>query len=244
MSKSWLYALQQYRYPVCLKDFRRALTYPAFFTQCISGNRDSTILFENYFRMSATKIEPWFEVVFWKLYSQPRISDQKTDDIIRQLKMVREIEPAQLLEKANNFMNSEAREDFDAFRQLFRFKSNVIAVVATFPAFLHPDQFPMVDTRVAKWVNIHYKMFNSANPDAPQLVPSEYGYNHSATVLTMNDFSFYIRWIYWTRYVAKKLSAVTDTPWRSRDVEMAVFTAWGDRGSHHPVIQLNPTFEK
>ena len=163
------------------------------------------IFFENYFRMNATKIEPWFEVVFWKLYSQPRISDQKTEDIIRQLKMVREIEPSRLLEKAHNFMNSETREDFDSFRQLFRFKSNVIAVVATFPAFLCPDKFPMVDTRVAKWVNMHYKMFNSANPEAPQLIPSEYGNNHSATVLTMNDFSFYHRWIHWTRYVAKKL---------------------------------------
>jgi len=193
--------------------------------------------------MNAMKIEPWFEVVFWKLYSQSRISHQKTEDIIRQLKMVPEVKQAQLLEKANNFMNSESREDFDAFRQLFRFKSKVIAVVATFPAFLRPDQFPMVDTRVAKWVNLHYKMFNSANPDAPQLIPSEYGNNYSATVLTMNDFSFYLRWIHWTRYIAKKLTSVTGTSWRSRDVEMAVFTAWGDRGHQHPVIRLNPLLE-
>lgn len=157
--------------------------------------------------------------------------------------MVSDVEPADLLEKANTFMNSESREDFDAFRHLFRFKSNVIAIVATFPAFLRPHQFPMVDTRVAKWVNLNYQLFNDANPDAPQLIPSEYGNCNSATVLTMNDFAFYIRWIHWTRHMAEKLSIATGKSWRPRDVEMAVFTAWGDRGDQHPVIQLNPTFE-
>ena len=115
-------------------------------------------------------------------------------------------------------MNTETREDFNSFRQMFRFKSNVIAIVATFPAFLRPHKFPMVDTRVAKWVNLHYKTFNSENPHAPQLIPSEYGNNHSATVLTMNDFSFYHRWIHWTRYVAKKLSSSAHKPWRPRDL--------------------------
>lgn len=199
--------------------------------------------FETYFRGNAKKIEPWFEVVFWKLFSQPRISQQKTEDIIQQLTMVADIEPGELLEMANTFMNSESREDFDAFRHLFRFKSNVIAIVATFPAFLRPHQFPMVDTRVAKWVNLHYQIFNAADPDAPQLIPSEYGNNNSATVLTMNDFAFYLRWIHWTRHMAEKLSIATGKSWRPRDVEMAVFTAWGDRGDQHPVIQLNPIFE-
>ena len=244
MSKSWQDAIDEYHYPVYLKNFRHASKYPAFFNQDIVGDQDSTMGFEFYFRMNAKKIEPWFEVVFWKLFSQPRVLQQKTEDIINQLMMTPKIEPIELLEKVEKFMDSESREDFDSFRELFRFRSKVIAIVATFPAFLCPEKFPMVDTRVAKWVNMHYKKFNDASPDAPQLIPSEYGNNSSATVLTMNDFSFYICWIHWTRYAAERLSSTTGRPWRPRDVEMAVFTAWGDRGCQHPVIQLSPVFDE
>lgn len=243
MAKSWLHALRAYRYPVCLKDFQKALRYPSYFNQSIPGDRDTTIRFEDHFRKNAEKIEPWFEVVFWKLYSQRRIAQKKTEDIIQQLSLPPKVDPAYLLGTAEKFLTSESREDFETFRQLFRFRSKVIAVVATFPAFLCPERFPMVDTRVAKWVNQHYQVFNDANPDAPQLIPSIYGNNNSATVLTMNDFAFYLRWIHWTRYMAEKLSLATGKSWRPRDVEMAVFTAWGDRGNRHPVIPLNPILE-
>lgn len=240
MPQSWQRALIKYRYPVCLKDYQNALKYPSFFYQCISGDRDSTIQFENYFRTNVDKTESWFEVIFWKLYSQPRIRNEKTEDIIRQMKFNPEIKPAQLLDRANTFMKTGSRPDFDAFRQLFRFRTKVIAIVATFPAFLRPDQYPMVDTRVAKWVNMHYQKFNAAQPDAPQLIPSQYGNNCSSTVLTMDDFPFYLQWILWTRYMGEKLTSATGSVWRPRDVEMAVFTAWGDRKSQHPVIRLNP----
>lgn len=239
MTQSWQNSLKRYHYPVCLKDFRSALKYPSFFNLCISGDRDSTIHFENYFRLNAKKIEPWFEVVFWKLYSQSRIRNQTTENLIRQLQLDPEVNSTQLLEKVNQFMNTESREDFNAFRKLFRFRSNVIAIVATFPAFLRPDEFPMIDTRVAKWVNMHYQLFNTAHSDDPQLIPSEYANAHSSTVLTMDDFNFYIQWIHWTRNMAEKLTSITETKWRARDVEMAVFTAWGNRGSRHPNIRLN-----
>jgi len=244
MSKSWQDALEEYSYPVNLKDFRHALTYPAFFNQDITGDRDSTMGFELYFRTHAKSIEPWFEVVFWKLFSQPRVLQKTSEAVISQLTMTPQIKPTDLLEKVEKFMVSESREDFESFRKLFRFRSTAIAIVATFPAFLCPDRFPMVDTRVAKWVNIHYKKFNAANPDAPQLIPSEFGNNSKATVLTMNDFSFYIHWIHWTRYAAEKLSSTTGRSWRPRDVEMAVFTSWGDRNCSHPFIFLSPRFDE
>ncbi|GAJ05736.1 unnamed protein product, partial [marine sediment metagenome] len=47
----------------------------------------------------------------------------------------------------------------------------------------------------------------------------------------MVDFDFYLHWVYWARHTAKKLSQQTEMKWRARDVEMAVFTAWGDKGS-------------
>jgi len=239
MPQSWSHSLSRYHYPVCLKEFRRALSYPAFFNQTISGNRESTISFENYFRENADKIEPWFEVVFWKLYSQPQYAQKRTEELIRQMRMPPEVTPSQLLEKAHAFMSTESRAAFESFRTLFRFRTNVIATVATFPAFLDPERFPMVDTRVAKWINMHYRQCNTVYPDAPPLIPSIYNRTHSSTVLTTADFEFYLRWIQWSRYMAQKLTATTGVHWRARDVEMAIFTAWGDRGSIHPVIKLN-----
>jgi len=40
--------------------------------------------------------------------------------------------------------------------------------------------------------------------------------------------------------LATKLSELTDMKWRARDVEMAAFTAWGDRDDDHPRFVLNP----
>jgi hypothetical protein len=137
-------------------------------------------------------------------------------------------------------MQTESMEDFDNFRKLFRFQGEGIAVVATFPAFLDPVNFPMVDRRIAKWVNMHYIQFNATCPDAPQLMPFSSISTSPYTTLSMKDFPFYLRWIHWTRSMAEKLTKATGISWRARDVEMAVFTAWGGPRDPHPAMTLTP----
>lgn len=233
---------------VDLKLYCGAQRFPHHFKQHILGNRNSTIEFENYFKMKCqTEIEPWFEVVFWKMYSQTNHRQSQTCNIVQKF-LESNMQSSKLYEAAKKFMESKtedgAKNAFMAYQKMFYPSSGAIATVATFPAFLDSQNFPMVDTNVAKWVNKHYPEFNAASPDAPQLIPSKYGSN-SAKILTMIDFPFYIRWIQWTRYYAKKLNMYdTGIDWRPRDVEMAVFTAWrtacGNQSRHIPTIHLNP----
>jgi hypothetical protein len=239
MPDTWINALAQYDYPVELSDYGNRHNFPNNFNRAIQGNRNSTIQFEDYFRDHCSDIESWFEVVYWKLYSQPRVSNKTTNQVIRRMLENPRVTTRELLSKLNTFMISESKEDFNSFRRLFKFGTTVIAIVATFPAFIDPQHFPMVDTRVAKWVNTQYRSVNEIDPEGPKLIPSAYQKTSSSTTLTMIDFAFYISWIHWARYMSQKLSCLTGARWRARDVEMAVFTAWGGRHEHHPKLKLN-----
>ena len=246
MPSTWLNALNSYNYQVDLSQYHYAGRFPGFFGQEIQGDRPSTILFEDYFRANNGKIQTWYEVVFWKMYSQSGRRDQKTTDVINQLNgqlkntNLPMTTSSQLIAATKAFIdNPDVKDNFENLRKLFRFESSVIAIVATFPAFVNPEKFPIVDTRVAKWIDSHLDFHNKNDPLGPQLVRSYYGKGYS-TVLTMADFDFYLHWIHWTRYMAEKLSKRTSINWRARDVEMAVFTAWGDRELSHPRFHLNP----
>lgn len=239
MPESWLRALNDYYYPVNLNHYWNANRYPDYFNRIISGNRVSTIEFEAYFRGNCQKIEVWYEVVFWKMYSQSGRRDEITLNFIKNISTNSASSGEMLHSYLQQFIRSPSIGNFEKFRKSLGFRSNVIATAATFPAFLNPEMFPMVDTRVAKWVNSQLRIHNQRNRNGPQLVPSVFG-RTGATVLTMNDFDFYIHWIEWTRHMATKLAESTGVHWRARDVEMAVFTAWGDRGCKHPFLKLNP----
>ena len=244
MPESWKNALDRYQYPVNLQEYCGAQRFPNHFKMIIQGDRESTIKFENYFRENNQAIESWFEVVFWKMYSQPQFSNPQTCSIVKRFTSCK-VSAFSLLNTANKFMRSETFEDahknFDVYRSCFGYSTKAIATVATFPAFLDPNNFPMVDTRVAKWVNSQYMVHNKHDSQGPQLIRSVYGNGSSSNVLTMEDFNFYYHWILWTRQIAKKLNIETNFHWRARDVEMAVFTAWGKgKRRKEPVLRLNP----
>ena len=88
-------------------------------------------------------------------------------------------------------------------------KTDVVATSATFPAFLRPDLFPMVDTQVTKWVE--------NNPWIGMVAPRL----GKAEVLHEKHWDYIWAWIQWCRETAIKLGP----DWTPRDVEMAVFTA-------------------
>jgi hypothetical protein len=233
MSQTWLGALNQYNYPVDLSHFSNAKNYDGYFNQNIAGDRCSTIAFENYFRKNNCNIETWHEVVFWKMYSQGGRREIRTQQIIQQ---TRNFSGEQLTAAVKDFISDANRNTFKNIQKMLVRGIN-IAVVATFPAFVDPFKFPMVDTRVAKWVNSEAERFNSTNLGEAKLIKAQGGKN-KPTPLTLYDFDFYLNWILWTREMASKLSKLTAMEWRARDVEMAVFTAWGNRGEPHPKIWL------
>lgn len=239
MPQSWINALNQYNYPVKLADYRYASSFQTFFKRGIRGDRNSTIAFEAYFRSNIQKIEAWCEVVFWKLYSQRGRRDTNTKKCW-DFWGCKNITAKDLYNAANNFIINNNRGSFNEYRKLWPFyKSSGIAILTTPISFLKPDCFPMIDMRIAKWVDSQLNIHNKSDPNGPQLIKSQCGQTKS-TVLKMADFDFYLRWIHWTRHTANKLSQQTGMKWRARDVEMAVFTAWGDKRCYHPWLPLNP----
>lgn len=238
MTNEWVRSLEGYRYFVIMQNYSNAEQYPGFFEFPIpTGDRCDTLSFENHFReLATTKIEVWIEVVFWKMYSQKGRRNNKTKQVAEHLKK-ENISPHILFKACNQYIEEDTKTSLDHIRRLLGFQSTAIAIAATFPAFLRPDLFPMVDTRVAKWVGDNMQEYNDANPKAPQLVRPRY-LDTKSTVLTLSDFEFVHSWSRWCRHKAKQLTELTSISWRPRDVEMAIFNAWGEKGKKHPVIQL------
>lgn len=217
--KSWIKALERYCYPVRLNCYESSDLFPNHFNTEIAGNRISTIGFENYFRENAQRsIEVYFEVVFWKLYSQKNARQRGTSRIVEHM-LGNNVEPRLLYEAIRQFVEVSLKQNLQNIRNLLGIRTNVLAVALTFPAFLKPEKYPMVDNNIARWVNDHYAEHNRSK--YARLTPFSLGY----TSLRDNDFSNYTNWVGWCNEIAQILSEKTDICWRPRDVEMAVFTA-------------------
>ena len=217
--KSWIKALNSYFYPVNLDCYEFRDRFPNHFNREIVGDRNSTIVFENYFRENAQRsIEVYFEVIFWKLYSQKRIRQRSTSRIVNYV-LREKIEPKLLYEAIKQFVEVPWRQNLQNIRDLLGIRTHVLAVALTFPAFLNPEKYPMVDNNIARWVNAHFTEHNR-NKQA-KLTPFSLRYPS----LMDDDFPNYLNWVSWCNEMAQILSEKTDIPWRTRDVEMAVFTA-------------------
>jgi len=240
MAITWTESLSAYRYPVTLGSFEDAHRYRGWFNFNLAlGDRANTLEFESHFRRHASEaIEPWLEVVFWKLYSQPARRNTLARRVACHFQDTG-LSPRFLWDACSRYIENPTKENFELLRRCFGFRSKAIAIAATFPAFLNPASYPMVDTRIAKWVRRCLPFHNAADSSGPQLIRPHF-LEGSQTVLTMNDFDFAKSWIHWSRHTAQKLSNSTSIAWRARDVEMAVFWAWGGRNDPHPKLQLNP----
>ena len=91
MPSTWEKALSAYRYPVILGIYENAHYHPGWFTYDLSnGDHAETTGFESHFRKNAAQaIEPWLEVVFWKLFSQPARRNSATKRIEEHLQRSR-----------------------------------------------------------------------------------------------------------------------------------------------------------
>lgn len=227
MPNTWKAALDSYRYP-SIRLFPDASKYPQWqrHPSLPRGDRTETMAFEDYFRVSCrSAIGPWAEVVFWKL-ARGGNADARTREFLNQWGAAG---PQRLWEALTAYVEQPTEPRFDGFRSLFGFKGKGIAVVATFPAFIAPDRYPMVDRQIARWVQNHFAEQNAADPLGPRLGPTLHNYAQSPKQpLSMRDFGFMQQWIVWCRHTALKLSVLTGMEWRPRDVEMAVFQAQRD----------------
>ena len=222
---SWTSALEEYSYPVNLIEYRHIKNFPGYFVKRIEGNRVSTIEFENYFRKNALeRIQVYYEVIFWKLYSRivkhNELASNIMDSMVNRMQQL-EVDPAELFYRIETFAKEPTLRNFQDFRALLGLKkeNGTLAIASTFPAFVDPVNFPIMDVNVANWVNSNLSEHNLNR----KVNLSKFEF--SAGSLQDNNFPSYINWAHWCRETASLLTKKTHDEWRARDVEMAVFAA-------------------
>ena len=237
MPHKWKEALDAYRYPVNLTKFADAAEYPGWFDQNIHpGDRRQTMDFEDRFRKyGRDNLEAWGEVAFWKNYAMPPARNRITRKVLAG--GVSRAHAADLWRECNAYIDKSDLESFREFRKSFRefrkllFPASNVATAATFPAFVRPDKFPMVDKQITRWALEHGAEHRYPGGPALECVPDLSG----GEVLGESHWPFVESWIRWCRFTACKLEKLTGETWRARDVEMAVFTAQRDGR-----LKLNP----
>ena len=147
--------------------------------------------FEAHFRAKALDhLEVWGEVVFWKLYSGWTGRATRQAGALLGSGAV----AADLWSSCTSYIANPSLKSFKAFRYKL-FKQPVVATAATFPAFICPERFPMVDRQVTRWAreNSSAHLYSGVGgPDlecVPALLPG--------AVLTESHWSFVELWIAW-----------------------------------------------
>ena len=229
MPHTWKKALDAYCYPVNLTEFADAAKYPDWFECNIEpGDRRQTMDFEDRFRKHGRdSLEVWGEGAFWKNYAMPKARKKITRKVLAG--GVSEACAAKLWRVCNDYVDKFDLESFRAFRKLL-FKTSRVANAATFPAFVRPDKFPMVDRQITRWALENGAEHRYPGGPALECVPDL----SSDEVLRESHWPFVESWIKWCRFTACKLERLTGETWRARDVEMAVFTA------QRAGLKLNP----
>ena len=105
--------------------------------------------------------------MFWKLFSQPNHRQRHTRSVIRRLSG--ETTASELWELTQIYVERPCRTTFKELREKF-FPTDVVATVATFPAFACPEKFPMVDNHVAKWAQANGSKHDYASVGGPTIV--------------------------------------------------------------------------
>ncbi len=223
MLDSWRRALNAFSYPVDLTTYKGRTQFPGFFKITIAGDRQSTMELENHFQKTASEnIAPFFEVIYWKLYSRHNICQNRTRERVCYVQR-HGITCKQLWEATLEFVEVHNIANLRKIRKLMGFTTAVLATPLTLPAFANPKRIPMIDMHVAQWVNCHIADHNRNRLNKL----SRFHLNYSS--LRDNDFPNYLDWVAWSQEVAQVLTKLDKNEWRVRDVEMAVFTAQRNR---------------
>ena len=235
MHESWTEARKKYQYPedcsIDLATFEDADKYEGWFDCSFRGDFQSTKVFQHRFRKNAPYcLTAWYEVVYWKLYSQNKGNRRNriTKGVIRNIKDSG-VTAKDLYTLCQNYVESGDLQDFKAFLdKMIKASSKEMAVAATFPAFLNPEKFPMVDREITKWAQENSHRHSYACCGGPVLEEAPVLKKGSVNALRytlVKHRNFVESWIKWCRFTASKLHVLTGDDWSARDVEMAVFTA-------------------
>jgi hypothetical protein len=245
-TERWRQALSAYRYPVpranVLRFGRRIAAAPGWFSfELESGDRGETIGFEQRFRaLGREAAEAWFEVIFWKLSSARGLGESRAAQMIDDLIVIKH-PAAEMWSSCAQFVALQSPDSFRCLLSALFIVSDVIPVAATFPAFICPERFPMIDRWIARWVVRYLQAYPDEAECNGLIRPSEsYIAGRNATLTVAHDWRFYDSWIAWCRRVASVLTAATTFQWRARDVEMAAFQNERSRSPLLPRVGIPP----
>lgn len=236
----WHEALASYSYPVNLQDFSGRNQFgPEWFDLVLEGNLAETTQFEGHFREHAPlRLEAWYEVVFWKMYSRTNFRNKQTERAIAQI--VKRTSANELWSCCAEYVRRETKDSFSKFQKLL-VKREGIALAFTFPAFSCPSRFPMVDKRTANYVACEGSQLGF--PSTPEIEETLKRCTADKNyLLNLRDWRFVEAWVNWCREMAERLSADGKCVWRARDVEMAVFRAWGKPGERKNCSKGRPRY--
>lgn len=233
MVKSWVNALQNYSYSVNLAEYNQHEQYNDFFNLRIDPINLND--FENTFRnIIETKLFEKYvtigEVVFWKLNSYKTDRQIKTKTILNLLNSRANFENFCTL--LHNLAENPLKNNFVQFRQSCGQKSS-FAVPITFLSFYRASQYPMADQYVAQWWKFNKSNFGYKS--APEFLPD--GAISGGEQFLDNNWSAYLQFVDFCRKYARILTRETKNIWRTRDVEMAIFSI---QQSQNKGCALNP----
>ena len=200
--QAWVDALEHYEYRVNLADYEQGwLGNDWTELVLIPGNREQTINLENRFRArGSNSLKSWYAVVFWKMYSNGLARTQRTRSVIERVTNQR-LEAGRIWDACSNSTKEGTAEAFQILLTMLSVGRR-LPVVATFPAFMEPDRFPMVDLHVGLWVNRYLEQYAGG----ARGLDSELVQCRDPRKITIDYWQFYSVWINWCRTAAAVLS--------------------------------------
>jgi HEPN domain-containing protein len=214
--EAWKAARHRFDWRVNLQHFKGAHLYqPEFFNRAIEpGN---IVEFENAVRaelVAGGRVERGAEVVFWKNYGNHLARNKITQRFLAAMSGPEAW--SQLVSSIRSLAATPTWGSFNALKKL----CGGFATPLTFLSFYDPQRFPMVDRKIGVW-------WSGKFSDKAQF---KWGGEVIASV--KQSWEAYVAWTEFCRRQAAKLSTLGETPWRARDVEMAV---WSDTNAQLPL---------
>jgi len=140
----WRKALEEYGYEVDFSGFPHTGNCKGPPKTKFSSGAD-TIEFEAYFRETGhAELCPWLEVIYWKMFSQGEYRRMLQVNERMAYWNDRSVTPHDLWTACRAYTDQPCKKTFRDFLKMFGFRIEPLAIAATFPAFMNPDDFPMI----------------------------------------------------------------------------------------------------
>lgn len=227
---AWWRMMERYNYKVQFSGYANAANHPGWPRGLTVGDRATTMAFVASFRAGHAEpkpsIETYLTVMYWRMSIQSGTVNSRTDALSAHLQADLDVKLVHLKSAIDAFLAGDLPTPESATNLIHAcgFNENVIAAAFAYPAFADPLRYPMVDNRVAGWVN--------GRLDSPHAIslsrsPRKYKlaqFARNNTSLRMNDFGAYLAWVLWCRETAAHLAQKQPLiGWTAWDVERAVF---------------------